>query len=257
MYYFSAPLLYIMCLVVACQTYEGGFGGEPNGGEAHGGYAYCALATLQLLNRVNLIDRRALRGWLTRRQQSFEGGFSGRANKLVDGCYSFWQGAGMAILNLSDSSTSSGDEGQDLKGAFLHGITTEMVFDLLEDGTEDYVIDLNPIVRANGASGGLLFDQSKLQRYILLCAQEPSGGLRDKPSKPRDFYHSCYNLSGLSVSQHVLSEDGVPVVYGHEKNVLNPSHPTLNIEVNKALKIIDHFQSKYGAPLHDKLLQEG
>ena len=32
---------------------------------------------------------------------------------------------------------------------------------------------------------------------------------------------------------------------------------SLNIEVNKALKIIDHFQSKYGAPLHDKLLQEG
>jgi len=28
------------------------------------------------------------------------------------------------------------------------------------------------------------------------------GGLRDKPSKPRDFYHSCYNLGGLSVSQH-------------------------------------------------------
>jgi hypothetical protein len=29
-----------------------------------------------------------------------------------------------------------------------------------------------------------------------------NGRLRDKPSKSRDFYHSCYNLSGLSVSQH-------------------------------------------------------
>ena len=48
------------------------------------------------------------------------------------------------------------------------------------------------------------FDEAMLQRYILLCAQDVNGGLRDKPSKSRDFYHSCYNLSGLSVAQHVL-----------------------------------------------------
>jgi prenyltransferase beta subunit len=29
-----------------------------------------------------------------------EGGFQGRTNKLVDACYSFWQGAAMAILNI-------------------------------------------------------------------------------------------------------------------------------------------------------------
>ena len=26
--------------------------------------------------------------------------------------------------------------------------------------------------------------------------------MRDKPGKNRDFYHSCYSLSGLSISQH-------------------------------------------------------
>jgi len=44
------------------------------------------------------------------------------------------------------------------------------------------------------------FDELMLQRYILLCAQDVNGGLRDKPSKLRDFYHSCYNLSGLSAA---------------------------------------------------------
>jgi protein farnesyltransferase subunit beta len=34
----------------SCQTYEGGFGGEP-GNEAHGGYSFCALAALQILDR--------------------------------------------------------------------------------------------------------------------------------------------------------------------------------------------------------------
>nr|XP_009680895.1 PREDICTED: protein farnesyltransferase subunit beta-like [Struthio camelus australis] len=32
-----------------------------------------------------------LQHWVTSRQMRFEGGFQGRCNKLVDGCYSFWQ----------------------------------------------------------------------------------------------------------------------------------------------------------------------
>jgi len=30
----------------------------------------------------------------------FEGGFQGRTNKLVDGCYSFWQGALFPLLHF-------------------------------------------------------------------------------------------------------------------------------------------------------------
>lgn len=37
--------------ISACQTYEGGFGGEP-GNEAHGGYTFCSIATLLILQRV-------------------------------------------------------------------------------------------------------------------------------------------------------------------------------------------------------------
>lgn len=36
--------------------------------------------------------------------------------------------------------------------------------------------------------------------------QGPQGGLRDKPGKPPDYYHTCYCLSGLSVSQHYKPE---------------------------------------------------
>jgi prenyltransferase beta subunit len=38
-----------------CQTYEGGFGGLPDN-EAHGGYTFCAVAALHLLNRLDAID---------------------------------------------------------------------------------------------------------------------------------------------------------------------------------------------------------
>lgn len=37
--------------ILRCQTYEGGFGGEPFN-EAHGGYNFCALASLFILHEV-------------------------------------------------------------------------------------------------------------------------------------------------------------------------------------------------------------
>lgn len=36
--------------------------------------------------------------WSINKQMQFEGGFQGRTNKLVDGCYSFWCGAIMPIV---------------------------------------------------------------------------------------------------------------------------------------------------------------
>ena len=45
--------------------------------------------------------------------------------------------------------------------------------------------------------------QQNLQMYVLLGCQDVDyakamGGLRDKPGKKADFYHTCYSLSGLS-----------------------------------------------------------
>lgn len=51
----------------------------------------------------------------------------------------------------------------------------------------------------------LLFNQSALQEYILICCQHNNGGLFDKPGKPRDVYHTCYTLSGLSAAQHSVN----------------------------------------------------
>ena len=52
-----------------------------------------------------------------------------------------------------------------------------------------------------------------MHRYILHCAQSIEyGGLRDKPGKPRDFYHSCYALSGLSISQCCVVSDAIPII---------------------------------------------
>ena len=203
--------------IASCQTFEGGFGAEPFN-EAHGGYTFCALAALRILDAVSMVDVEQLRSWLSRRQMHFEGGFSGRTNKLVDGCYSFWQGGAVAVLD---------------------GWYNEM------NGGNKKLVDEN---------GGLSFDEVMLQRYILLCAQDVNGGLRDKPSKGRDFYHSCYNLSGLSVAQHALCSwpptscdtrsDGEKTnsLFGdREFNILGRTDPVLNIRVERARAAANFF----------------
>ncbi|GFH07599.1 protein farnesyltransferase subunit beta, partial [Haematococcus lacustris] len=81
----------------AAMTYEGGLGGEP-GNEAHGGYTFCGLAALALVGQERALDLPALLWWAAQHQSAVEGGFTGRTNKLTDGCYSFWQGGLFPVL---------------------------------------------------------------------------------------------------------------------------------------------------------------
>jgi protein farnesyltransferase subunit beta len=94
-----------------CQTFEGGLGPEPFC-EAHGGYSYCGIATLALLNKLDAIDVERFILWLVNRQMKVEGGFQGRTNKLVDSCYSFWQASvfNLLILNGNEAKYSYDNE---------------------------------------------------------------------------------------------------------------------------------------------------
>ncbi|KAJ5776084.1 uncharacterized protein N7511_001095 [Penicillium nucicola] len=149
-----------------CQTFEGGISGSP-GSEAHGAYAFCALACLSIMGAPEEtfnrhMDIPMLVSWLSARQSAPEGGLSGRTNKLVDGCYSHWVGGCWPLLE----SALNGKPGN----------------------TETPV--------------GSLFSREGLTRYILGCCQGHTGGLRDKPGKHVDSYHTCYVLAGLSATQH-------------------------------------------------------
>lgn len=149
-------------LISRCQSWDGGISAAP-GNEAHGAYAFCGLGCLAILGPPKetlpkYLDLHSLTHWLSSRQASPEGGYNGRTNKLVDGCYSHWVGGCWPIL---EAATVTG-----------------------------------------------IWNRTALARYILCAAQEKKGGLRDKPGKPADAYHSCYNLAGLSAAQHRSVYDG-------------------------------------------------
>ena len=117
--------------IASCQTYEGGLAAAafsataawPDApaaplGEAHGGYAFCAAASWAMLKGPSSSARRnahssssasggnfrevdvlALLRWSASMQANpiEGGGFRGRTNKLVDGCYSWWCGGLLPI----------------------------------------------------------------------------------------------------------------------------------------------------------------
>ncbi|KAK9871257.1 hypothetical protein WA026_011530 [Henosepilachna vigintioctopunctata] len=74
-----------------CVSYEQAFGQTP-GCEAHSGSTFCALASLYLSANMDQIpqpQKASLIRWLVNKVNF---GFSGRTNKPVDTCYSFWTG---------------------------------------------------------------------------------------------------------------------------------------------------------------------
>nr|XP_006632568.1 PREDICTED: protein farnesyltransferase subunit beta-like [Lepisosteus oculatus] len=187
--------------ITSCQNWEGGIGGVP-GLEAHGGYTFCGLAAMAIFQKEHMLDLKSLLRWVTSRQMRFEGGFQGRCNKLVDGCYSFWQAGLLPLLHRS----------------------------LFKEG--DKALSMT----------NWMFEQQALQEYILLCCQNPSGGLLDKPGKSRDFYHTCYCLSGLSIAQHFGSREIYhELILGNDENRLAPTHPVYNICPEKVAQAIRYF----------------
>jgi len=214
--------------VATCQNYDGGMAAEP-GNEAHGGYAFCALACVAMLDASNSLDISSLLRWAAFRQMRLEGGFQGRAHKLVDGCYSFWVGGVFPLLHH-----------------------------LLEQGKVGSV-----------PKDAWMYSQEGLQDYIIHCCQhtfsgELAGGLRDKPGKGRDYYHTCYCLSGLASSQHTTVWDSVVKAgaagsmsvdaagdagaAGDDSDILLPTDPYHNVSARKVAAATEYFASRpFGA----------
>ncbi|XP_037793002.1 geranylgeranyl transferase type-1 subunit beta-like [Penaeus monodon] len=89
--------------IVNSMSYEGAMG-QGIYLESHGGSSYCAVATLQLMGKLDSglsnTQRQRLVRWLVSRLT--EGGFQGRPNKRADTCYTFWIGASLKLLGCLD-----------------------------------------------------------------------------------------------------------------------------------------------------------
>merc|ERR1712232_1045082 len=146
-------------------------------------------------------DLHALLNWAVKRQMQLEGGFCGRTNKLVDSCYSFWQGALFPLLY--EAFRQQGDRAPPLPDRHAW------------------------------------FSPTPLQTYVLLACQHGTGGLRDKPGKSADFYHTCYAISGIASSQYGM--DGSSSMVGNPKNELQRIDFYYNVLLERSARKCDYF----------------
>jgi protein farnesyltransferase subunit beta len=159
------------------------------------------------------IDTRRLKRWLSARQIGAEGGFNGRTCKLVDACYAFWQGGTYACLPALEQGLARNAAAQQQPGPA-------------------------PAHRATPAALVATPDRAALQQYLLAACQASDGGMRDKPGKSPDFYHTCYALSGLAIVQHgtyalgpwvAAHGAGAGGVVGDPANALERINPVFNL----------------------------
>ncbi|XP_951903.1 farnesyltransferase beta subunit, putative [Theileria annulata] len=169
--------------IISCQTYEGGLSAEPYL-EAHAGYTYCGLASINIItssfnkitsdmikNVKNKLDLKRAYDWCINRLTA-QFGFQGRPHKLVDSCYSFWVGASLLII--------------------------EQLFKHLHNTTYSQ--------SDNRFNEDRKLHEELVKCYILVISQT-SKGLRDKPGKPPDLYHTCYSLSYFNLIEKNLTHD--------------------------------------------------
>ncbi|KAF8170751.1 terpenoid cyclases protein prenyltransferase [Mycena galopus ATCC 62051] len=265
--------------IASLQTYEGGFSSSsqpyyapassPNGptvllesprpplGEAHGGYTFCALASWVMLlpflpPSPPKINKASLLRWLVQMQGAPVelGGFKGRTNKLVDGCYSWWVGGAFALLESIGINPAAVPATPAAKGPTVTDEWSD-----IDDS---------------------LMNRKALQEYILFAGQHPAGGLRDKPPKHADSYHTLSCLAGLSSAQHKVflspirrkklldswksgestnevrkrvyldalcytEEEGTETIVGGAPNRLNATHPLFNLTITHSEKMMAHF----------------
>jgi protein farnesyltransferase subunit beta len=194
-----------LAFVQRCQTQEGGFGAVP-GNEAHGGYTFCAAAALALLGGE--ADTPALLRWLAGRQMEVEGGFQGRTHKLVDGCYSFWQGSTFALLPI-------------FSGQVEHALAYDRV------GLQRYVL-----LAGQNPGGGLRDKPSAGPDFYHTCYCL-SG-----------FSTSQHGTAHRAIDELFPEGQVSRLVVGDQDNLLEPVNAVFNVTLRAAKAIRAHFCSK-------------
>lgn len=183
------------------------------GGEHDTRSTYCVVVVLALLNLETDELFLQTRQWITS-CQTYEGGFAGVPGAEAHGGYTF---CAVGALFLLRSVSEAGPELNSLdlvdmdllvlwlcarqkhmEGGFL-GRTNKLV-----DACYSFWVG-GTLALVEAYTGQELFDRTLLRMYTLNCSQAPGGGLRDKPGKLPDFYHTNYSLCGLSVAEYRYS----------------------------------------------------
>jgi protein farnesyltransferase subunit beta len=179
---------------------DGSFSIAPDAGETDARALYSALAAAALAGVLDDdIAHPAAR--YARTLVAFDGGLAGEPGAEAHGGNTYCGVAAVAIAGALHVQPALDTEAildwAAMKQCRVEGGFCGRTNKLVDSCYSFWVGALFPLLGAPD-----LFNADALQDYILTCCQDPRGGLRDKPGVQRDYHHTCYALSGLSVAQH-------------------------------------------------------
>lgn len=145
--------------IKACANFDGGFGTSP-GAESHAGQIYTCVGALSIADRLDLVDKDRLGGWLSERQLA-NGGLNGRPEKVEDVCYSWWVLSSLAVIGR------------------LHWI----------DATKLTKFVLRCQVTC----------PSSVSSQLSRAQDTEMGGISDRPGDMVDVFHTLFGVAGLSL----------------------------------------------------------
>ncbi|ESS36461.1 prenyltransferase and squalene oxidase repeat-containing protein [Toxoplasma gondii GAB2-2007-GAL-DOM2] len=204
------PRQYIYDWLMRVKSHGGGFRMHVDG-EIDMRGTYCAVATASMLHMLTDELVEGVPEYVAA-CQTYEGGIAGEPGLEAHGGYTYCGLAALCILGKAH-------EFLDLDRLLHWAVMRQMGFEGGFQGRTNKLVDscysfwmsaLFPLLAHAFHLAGhripreLWASSRHLQQYILACCQDPRGGLRDKPGKAADLYHTCYALSGLSVAQHTL-----------------------------------------------------
>lgn len=159
---------------------------------------------------------------------SLEGGFQGRTNKLVDGCYSFWGAGDFPIIKA------------ELYRSF--GSDQDYLFD--REALQEYIL-----LCCQAEYGGLIDKPGKPTDFYHTCyclsglsVAQHTIEFDDEKAKRLD----KNQLGARSLMWYCKNEF---VIVGEIENSLAPSHPIHNITLRAARNIIHYFYNTQGLSL--------
>jgi protein farnesyltransferase subunit beta len=215
----------------------------------------CVYAVLVVCDLLNILDAEIEKNVLEfiMSTESFEGGFGPIPFVEAHGGYTFCGIASLAILKKLDQTNYKktlywlGNKQKEYYGGFC-GRTNKLVdscYAFWQASIFNIFKEYHPKFSVNDH---LLYDQAKLQKYLLYCCQNSTeGGFKDKPGKKNDIYHTNYALMGLALStnnQNLVITNSGGDLFDWDYLELEDIHPVYAISRTVAFEIKDFFLKK-------------
>lgn len=213
---------------------------------------YCVLVVAHLLNIATPELLENTESWILQ-CQTYEGGFAGVPYAEAHGGYTFCSMAGLYLLPGNGLKRARqqpllqwlSQRQYSLEGGFC-GRSNKLV-----DACYSFWIGASLTMMSTITDTPHLYDPEALRVYILNCCQDQNaGGLRDKPRKHLDFYHTNYTLCGLSLTEHVYTSPNADPLkfstteYREGSAYTLPVNPIFGTPIGYAEACREHFLIK-------------